>query len=180
MCICIWEHNKAAFCSCSHERHWKINKKWPIKGLSSGQRTLLPDSSVGSGWAQLRFWIRAERAPCRFPACLHDWTATEPNCTHVHSRPHLTHQTVHPELQLRPRKTSVELRCLYLAQMDRDVQDWVEAMETLLHVAVLGGPVVHSQSILCETKRRLFFHKDAKGFTASKAKFYYYCIHRCT
>lgn len=149
------------------------------KGQSSGPRTPLPDSPVGSGWAQLRLWVRAERAPCRFPACLHHRTATGTYCTHVHSRPHLAHQTVHPALELRPRKTGVELRCLHLAQMDRDVEDGIEAVETLLHVAVLGGPVVHSQNILCETKsKRLFFHKDGNWFTASKAKFYYYCIHR--
>lgn len=42
----------------------------------------------------------------------------------------------------------VPLGLLHVAQADRDVEHWVKAMETLLHVAVLHWPVVELQCIL--------------------------------
>lgn len=42
----------------------------------------------------------------------------------------------------------VPLGLLHVTQADRDVEHRVEAMETLLHVAVLRWPVVKLQSIL--------------------------------
>lgn len=103
---------------------------------------MLSDAAVGSRRSQLGFGIRARGAPRAFGAGLHDRTGGGSDGADVDRLPQLAHQAVHPALQLRARQARVPLRLLHVRQADGDVEDRVQTVKTLLHVAVLQRPVV--------------------------------------
>lgn len=131
----------------STAKWWRCSRR-----CRAGVASLLPYGAIRFGRPELWFGIGAERAPCRVSARLQDGTARGRHRANVRSCPHLTNQAVHPALQPHTRQPSIMLRLLHLAQMHRDVQDRVQPMEALLHVAVLGWTVVHFQSVVCAGK----------------------------
>lgn len=114
---------------------------------------LLPDAPVGVRRDQLGLGVGAERAPGGLGAGLHDGAGCSRSpChgggTHRTHLPHCTHQTVYPVLQGGASQGGVALSLLHLAQVYRDVEHGVEAMEALLHITVLGWSVVELQRVL--------------------------------
>lgn len=109
---------------------------------------MLPDAPVGAWWSQMGFGVWAQGAPGVLGAGLHDGAGGGAHGADVGRLPQLTYQAVYPVLELLAGQGRVPLGLLHVAQADRDVEHWVEAMETLLHVAVLHWPVVEPQSIL--------------------------------
>lgn len=95
------------------------------------------------------FGVRAHGAPRVLGAGLHDGAGGGARGTDIGCLPQLAHQAVHPVVQLGAGQRCVPLGLLHVAQADGDVEHRVEAVETLLHVAVLGRPVVEPQSIVC-------------------------------
>lgn len=95
------------------------------------------------------------RAPRVLGAGLHDGTSGQAHGADVGGLPQLAHQAVHPVLELQAGQRRVPLGLLHIAQADGDVEHRVEAVETLLHVAVLHRAVVQLQGILWreETKK---------------------------
>lgn len=92
--------------------------------------------------------VWAQGAPRVLWAGLHDRAGGQAHGADVGRLPQLAHQAVQPALQLLAGQGRVPLGLLHVAQADGDVEHRVEAVETLLHVAVLRGPVVDLQSIL--------------------------------
>lgn len=109
---------------------------------------LLPDTTIGTRCSQLRFGVWAHGAPRALGARLHDRTGRRAHSTDVSCLPQLAHQAVYPTLELRAGQGRVPLGLLHVTQTDRDVEHRVEAVETLLHVAILSWPIVELQSIL--------------------------------
>lgn len=95
------------------------------------------------------FGVGAHGAPRVLGASLHDGAGGGAHGADVGCLPQLAHQAVHPAFQLLAGQRRVPLGLLHVAQADGDVEHGVEAVETLLHVAVLGRPVVELQSIIC-------------------------------
>lgn len=118
---------------------------WPPVQLEA---PLLPDAPVGSRRSQMRFGVWAQGAPRGLGAGLHDRAGSRAHGADISRFPQLAHQAVYPALQLGACQGGIPLCLLHVAQADRDVEHRVEAMETLLHVAVLCWPIVELQSIL--------------------------------
>lgn len=120
-------------------------------GLPSSWRSwLLPDAAVGSSrWSQVGLGVRAQRAPGILGAGLHDGAGGGAHGADVGRLPQLAHQAVQPLLQLGAGQGGVALGLLHVAQADGDVEHRVQAVEALLHVAVLGRPVVQLQGVVC-------------------------------
>lgn len=112
---------------------------WPPVQLGA---SLLPDASVSARWPQMGFGVGAHGAPRVLGAGLHDGAGGGAYGADVSCLPQLAHQAVHPVFQLLAGQCRVPLGLLYVAQADGDVKHRVEAVETLLHVAVLGWPIV--------------------------------------
>lgn len=93
--------------------------------------------------------VGAHGAPGILGAGLHDGTGAGAHGADVGCLPQLAHQAVQPQLQLRAGQGGVALRLLHVVQADGDVEHRVEAVEALLHVAVLGRPVVELQGVVC-------------------------------
>lgn len=111
---------------------------------------MLPDASVSAWRPKMGLGVRAQGAPRVLQAGLHDRAGGGAHGADVGCLPQLSHQAVYPALQLLARQGRVPLGLLHVAQADRNVEHGVEAVETLLHVAVLGRPVVELQSIVCK------------------------------
>lgn len=118
---------------------------WPPVQLEAA---LLPDAPVGAQWSQMGFRVWAQGAPRVLGAGLHDRAGGRAHSADVGCLPQLAHQAVQPMLELLAGQSRVPLGLLHVAQADRDVEHWVEAVETLLHVAVLRRPVVEPQRIV--------------------------------
>lgn len=118
------------------------------------EASLLPDAAVGARRPQLGFGVRAQGAPGVLGASLHDGAGGGAHGADVGRLPQLAHQAVQPALQLHAGQGGVPLGLLHVAQADGDVEHRVEAVEALLHVAVLGRPVVELQSILWRGEER--------------------------
>lgn len=93
--------------------------------------------------------VWAQGAPGILGAGLHDGAGGGAHGADVGRLPQLAHQAVQPQLQLGAGQGGVALGLLHVAQADGDVEHRVEALETLLHVAVLGRPVVELQGVVC-------------------------------
>lgn len=118
---------------------------WPPVQLEA---SLLPDAPISTWRSQMGFGVWAQGTPRVFWAGLHDWAGSRAHGADVGCLPHLTHQAVYPALELLAGQGSVPLGLLHVAQAHRNVEHWVEAMETLFHVAVLRWPIVELQGIL--------------------------------
>lgn len=94
------------------------------------------------------FRVRAQGAPGVLGAGLHDGAGRRAHGADVGRLPQLAHQAVQPTLEVRAGQGRVPPGLLHRARTDGDVEHWVEAVETLLHVAVLRRPVVVLQSVL--------------------------------
>lgn len=119
---------------------------WPPVQLGA---LLLPDASISPRRPEVGFGVGAHGAPGVLGAGLHDRAGGGAHGADVGRLPQLAHQAVHPVFQLLAGQRRVPLGLLHVAQADRDVEHGVEAVETLLHVAVLGRPVVELQSVIC-------------------------------
>lgn len=115
------------------------------------EASLLPDAPVGPPRSQLGLGVRAQGAPRVLRAGLHDGAGSRAHGADVRRLPQLAHQAVQPVLQLRAGQGRVPLGLLHVAQADGDVEHRVEAVETLLHVALLRWPVVQLQGLLWRT-----------------------------
>lgn len=119
---------------------------WPPVQLGA---LLLPDASISPRRPEVGFGVGAHGAPGVLGAGLHDRAGGGAHGADVGRLPQLAHQAIHPVFQLLAGQRRVPLGLLHVAQADRDVEHGVEAVETLLHVAVLGRPVVELQSVIC-------------------------------
>lgn len=112
------------------------------------EASLLPYAAVGVRRSQLGFGIRAHGAPRALGTGLHDGAGGEANGADVGGLPQLSHEAVYPALEPRSGEGRVPLGLLHVSQADGDVEHRVQAMEALLHVAVLCWPVVEPQRVL--------------------------------
>lgn len=133
----------------------RVEKKWidsdwlvPWPPVQLGA-SLLPDAPVRPRRPQVGFGVGAHGAPRVLGAGLHDGAGGGAHGADISGLPQLAHKAVHPAFQLLAGQRGVPLGLLHVAQADGEVEHGVEAVETLLHVAVLGRPVVELQSIIC-------------------------------
>lgn len=117
------------------------------------EASLLPDAPVGAWRSEAGFGVWAQGAPGVLGAGLHDGAGGGAHGADVSRLPQLAHQAVEPVLELLAGQRRVPFGVLHVAQADGDVEHGVEAVETLLHVAVLRRPVVELQGILWREMR---------------------------
>lgn len=120
----------------------------PLRSAGAPTCPVLPEPAVGFDCAQLRLGVRAEGAPGRLAAGLHDWADGGACGTDVHGGPHPAHQRVQPALQCGAGGRGVPPSQLHLGGVDGQAEDGVQALEALLHVGAAEGPVVQPQCLL--------------------------------
>lgn len=109
---------------------------------------MLPEPAIRFDRPQLRLGVRAEGAPGRLAADLHDAAGRGARGTDVHGSPHPAHQRVQPSLQHCALGGCVPPCLLHLGGADGQAEDGVQALEALLHVGVAEGPIVQLQCLL--------------------------------